>query len=287
MIHILAKRHVHTLADFASSNVLLAFDYDGTLAPIVSDPAVAHLPRSTRRLLASAADRYPCVVISGRARHDVAKRVGSVPVFHVSGNHGLEPWAQTAAYARRVKGWVRRLRERLASYSGVVVEDKTYSVTIHYRNAVHGRRMLAAIGEAVRELRGARSLGGQDAISLVPSGAPTKGAALERARRLLACDTAIYVGDDQTDEDAFSAARADRLLAIRIGARRRSRAPYYLRNQREIDDLLRALLAFRPLNPCFAPPGLRSPGFRRLVNACRVRCCDGPSSTTRAVREEA
>ncbi len=287
MIHILAKRHVHTLADFASSNVLLAFDYDGTLAPIVSDPAVARLPRATRHLLASAADRYPCVVISGRARHDVTKRVGRIPLFHVSGNHGLEPWGQTAGYARRVKGWVRRLRERLAAYSGVVVEDKTYSVTIHYRNAVHRRRMLAAIDEAVRGLRGARSLGGQDAISLVPSGAPTKGVALEQARLLLACDTAIYVGDDQTDEDAFSAAQADRLLAIRIGAQRRSRASYYLRNQSEIDDLLRALLAFRPLNPCLAPPGRRSPGFRRLFNACSAWCHDGLSIAHRAEREEA
>jgi len=249
MIHILAKRHVHTLADFASSNVLLAFDYDGTLAPIVSDPSVARLPRATRRLLASAAARYPCVVISGRARHDLMKRVGSIPVFHLSGNHGLEPWAQNDGYARRVEGWVRRLRTQLAPYSGVVVEDKTYSLTIHYRHARRRRLTIEAIDDAVRRLRGARSLGGKHAVSLVPSGAPTKGEALERARRLLACDTAIYVGDDQTDEDAFSAGRGDRLLAIRIGARRDSRAHYYLRSQREIDDLLRALLAFRPPHP--------------------------------------
>jgi trehalose 6-phosphate phosphatase len=247
MIHILAKRHVHTLAEFASSNVLLAFDFDGTLAPIVSDPSAARLRPATRRLLASVAARYPSVVISGRARHDLAKRVGGIPVFHLSGNHGLEPWGQTAGYARRVHVWVRRLREWLAPYAGVVVEDKTYSVTIHYRNAAHTLRTIAAIDAAVRRLRGARSLGGKDAISLVPVGAPTKGAALERARRLLACDTAVYVGDDQTDEDAFSAARPDRLLGIRIGALRGSRARYYLRRQTEIDSLLRALLVFRPL----------------------------------------
>ena len=258
MIHILAKRHVHTLADFASSNVLLAFDYDGTLAPIVSNPSVARVPRATRRLLASAAARYPCVVISGRARDDLIRRVGGIPVFHLSGNHGLEPWAQSTRYARRVARWVRRLRKGLAPYSGVVIEDKTYSVTIHYRHARQRRLTIAAIDDVVRSLRGARSLGGSHAVSLVPSGAPTKGAALERARRLLACDTAIYVGDDQTDEDAFSAAREDRLLAIRIGARRRSRARYYLRNQREIDDLLRALLAFRPLHPRLSPRNLRS-----------------------------
>ena len=100
---------------------------------------------------------------------------------------------------------------------------------------------------AVGGLRGARSIGGKHAISLVPRGAPTKGAALERARRLLGCDTAIYVGDDETDEDAFTAGRADRLLAIRVGMRQGSAARYRLRNQAEIDDLLAALLACRPL----------------------------------------
>jgi trehalose 6-phosphate phosphatase len=119
-------------------------------------------------------------------------------------------------------------------------------VTVHYRHAARQRRTVAAIDAAVRSPHGARSLGGKHAVSLVPRLAPTKGAALERARRLLACDTAIYAGDDQTDEDAFSAAHADGLLGIRVGARRQSQARYYLRNQAEIDALLRALLAFRP-----------------------------------------
>jgi hypothetical protein len=53
-------------------------------------------------------------------------------------------------------------------------------------------------------------------------------------RRLLACDTAIYVGDDDTDEDAFGSAGSHRLLAIRVG-------------RRAVDELLRLLLEFRPL----------------------------------------
>src|SRR5581483_12084952 len=79
MRHILAERHQPTLAGFASSNVLLGFDYDGTLAPIVADPAAARMRPSTRRLLASVARRYPSVVISGRARRDLVRRVGAVP----------------------------------------------------------------------------------------------------------------------------------------------------------------------------------------------------------------
>jgi trehalose 6-phosphate phosphatase len=87
MPHILAKRHIHKLANFASSNVLLGFDYDGTLAPLASNPGIARMRASTSRLLASVARRYPCVVISGRARDDLARHVGDIPVRQLSGNH--------------------------------------------------------------------------------------------------------------------------------------------------------------------------------------------------------
>jgi trehalose 6-phosphate phosphatase len=247
MRHILAKRHSHKLAEFASSNVLIAFDYDGTLAPIVPQPSLARMRPTTRRLLAAVARRYPCVVISGRARQDLARRVGAVPVWHLAGNYGLEPWAQDAAYPAQVKEWVRQLERTLPAHQGIAIENKTYSATIHYRQAKHQRRAVKAIKQAVSALRGARILGGKHAISLVPRDAPSKGIALERARRLLACDTAIYVGDDDTDEEAFVAGRPDRLLGVRIGARARSRARYHLKRQEEIDDFLETLLEFRPL----------------------------------------
>jgi trehalose 6-phosphate phosphatase len=243
--YILAKRNLPVLERFIASNVLVAFDFDGTLAPIVRDPAAARMRRSTRRLLGSVARRYPCVVISGRARLDLAKRVRSLSIVHLAGNHGLEPWGPHEEYRARVREWIQRLAPRLAGMSGVVVEDKTYSLTVHYRNARHPRQTLAAVRRALRTLRGARSLGGDRAVNLVPRGAPTKGAALERARQLFACDSAIYVGDDQTDEEVFRAKGIGRLLGIRVGMRAPSGAAYGLRNQGEIDALLRTLLALR------------------------------------------
>src|SRR5688572_22021573 len=244
---ILSKRYAHVLADFAAADVLVALDYDGTLAPIVSTPRKARMRPRTRQLLAAVAKRYPCVVISGRSRDDVTARVSSVPVWHVAGNHGLEPWGEQASYAARVREWVRTLRRRLADVDGVTIEDKTYSVTVHYRLARHRDRARRAVATAVRTLRAARVIGGCEAVNVMPRGAPHKGEALERARRLLACDKAIYVGDDETDEDAFAAARSDRLLSVRIGNARRSRATYRLKDQRQIDRFLRRLLALRPL----------------------------------------
>jgi trehalose 6-phosphate phosphatase len=246
MPHILTPRSIATLAHFASSNVLVAFDYDGTLAAIVSRPTRARMRARTERLLRAVAERYPCAVISGRMRADIERRIDRVPLRHVAGNHGVEPWGESEVHASRVRRWMPPLRRRLADYEGVVIEDKTYSVTVHYRHARRKRLAIRAIVDAARRLRGSRVMGGIQAVNVVPRGAPHKGIALERARNLLACDTIIYIGDDDTDEDAFRAANPDRLLAIRIGTKRRSRAHHWLKSQAEVDALLQTLLSLRP-----------------------------------------
>jgi trehalose 6-phosphate phosphatase len=245
MPNILGARQRSTLAHFATSNVLIAFDYDGTLAPVTSNPQRARMRARTTRLLSAVAERYPCVVISGRSRSDIARRVESIPVWHVAGNHGVEPWGESEIYASRVRAWMRPLERQTAGHAGVVVEDKTYSVTVHYRHARDKRDAVKVITEAARRLKGACVVVGSQAVTILPRGAPDKGIALERARTLLACDTIIYVGDDETDEAAFRAARPERLLAVRIGANRRSRARHWLRSQVDMDAFLQTLLSLR------------------------------------------
>jgi trehalose 6-phosphate phosphatase len=245
MHYLLAKRHVATLAHFASSNVVVAFDYDGTLAPTTGDPARARLRRRTRRLLGALALRYPCVVISGRCHDDVSMRLAGIPVWYVFGNHGAEPCSPDAVYANRVRRWADHLRRRLPTEPGLVVENKTYSLAIHYRHVRRKGDVVPLIHQAVAGLPGSRVIGGNQAINLLPREAPHKGTALERARRHLACDCAVYVGDDDTDEDAFAAAPPERLLAVRIGPSRATRAAYYLRTQSEVDSLLNTLIRLR------------------------------------------
>src|SRR5262245_9730135 len=92
MRRLLTPRNRELLRSFLQAKVLLAFDYDGTLAPIVTDPDQAYMRESTRNLLDHVARAYPCVVISGRARADVASRLGGAPVRDVVGNHGSEPF---------------------------------------------------------------------------------------------------------------------------------------------------------------------------------------------------
>lgn len=157
----------------------------------------------------------------------------------------MEPWGQNAAYARSVARWATTLKACLDGHAGVFVEQKTYSLTVHYRRARDKTRVVRVVNDAVRTLRGTRVVAGSQAVNVVPRGAPNKGVALRRVCRLLACDSAIFVGDDDTDEDAFGALPPSRLLAVHVGARGPTVAPFRLRNQLAIDDFLEVLRALR------------------------------------------
>jgi trehalose 6-phosphate phosphatase len=253
MKHLLSPRNLPLLERFAWSRALLAFDFDGTLAPIVVDPEAAQMRARTRELLVRAAGLYPTVVISGRTRADTRKRVAGVPLREVIGNHGAErgsePGRRPGREASDVRRWRTLLERQLAALPGVFIEDKGLSLSIHYRQSRQKKRaraaILAAVGAIVERQEPVRLMGGKQVVNLLPEGAPHKGMALERARARLACDTALYVGDDETDEDVFALDQPGRLLAVRVGARAVSRATYYLRGQREIDALLGFLIRAR------------------------------------------
>ena len=244
MKDILAPAQGPMLRQLAWSNLLLAFDYDGTLAPIVDRPQEARMRNRTRDLLEQVAHAYPCVVISGRSQEDVLKRVRGTGVFEVIGNHGLEPWRRTETLAKEVQRWVSLLRERLADVEGVNVENKSFSLAVHYRRAKSRSRARSAILAATAELDGARVVVGKCVVNVTTRGAPHKGTAAQIAKSHLRCDVAVYVGDDQSDEDVFALDDRDSLLTVRVGRDVTSRASFFIESQKAIDDLLARLLAF-------------------------------------------
>ena len=245
MSNILSRGSRDLLEQFAWSNVLLAFDFDGTLAPIVSEPERAAMRPRTRDLLSETARLYPIAIISGRAQPDVLDRVRGVPVGAVVGNHGAEPSRSSSRLALSVRRWLPALRAQLGQLKGVVIEDKRFSVAIHYRHSREKKAVRVRIAAATSALDGARIIPGKEVVNLLPLGAPHKGVALERERARFGCDTAIYVGDDDTDEDVFALDQPGRLLSIRVGFKRDSAASYYVESQRRVDELLRTLLTLR------------------------------------------
>jgi trehalose 6-phosphate phosphatase len=243
---ILAPEYISALRSFAQSRVLLAFDYDGTLSPIAPTPQSAHLPATTKELLVRVAAQYSMVVISGRALDDISVRVGDIGVRYVFGNHGFE-WSggKTRPPRAQVHQWVDQLREQLSGHPGVFVEDKTHSLSVHYRLAPDNERALQFILPIVQTLPDVRIIPGAAAVNLLPTHGANKGVALRRALEETGCEKAIYVGDDDTDEDAFGALKRDLLLTIRIGSSCTSRAKYHLESQESIDSLLRELIDAR------------------------------------------
>jgi len=227
----------------AAERTLCAFDFDGTLAPIVSHPDRARMLVRTRRLLERLAGVYPCAVISGRARANLVRRLGGVRIAHTIGNHGAETAQPSTASRRLTQSWLLALTPALAPLPGVWIEDKGFSLALHYRQARAKGEARRAILDAVRALKGARTLGGKQVVNVLPASAPGKGAALARLRDRLRCEAVLYVGDDENDEEAFDL-EGD-VVAVRIGRARNSGARYFLKNQSEIDALLELMVGLR------------------------------------------
>jgi trehalose 6-phosphate phosphatase len=241
MPYALADPERRALAELLRGNTLIALDYDGTLAPIAPRPEDALLPEPTRQLLNRLARRRPVVVLTGRSRMDALRFLAGVAVIEVIGSHGVETaGSPLTRFLSRVEGWRLELRDRLHSLAGVRLEDKRYSLAVHYRQAPDPGAARAAISAAVQDLRGARIVTGKKVLNVVPEEAPDKGAALLAACDRLGCDRAVFVGDDDTDESAFAA--GERVIGIRVGPSLRSAARHYLHAQDEIDALLQLFL---------------------------------------------
>lgn len=232
------------LLRFSGTGTLLAFDYDGTLASIADHPDAAHMRASTRQLMTSIVRHYPSIVITGRARRDLRQFLTGIRPIAVVGNHGLEVVGRTPRrFVERVRHWRHQLAGRLDPIPGMVIEDKRHSLSVHYRHCETPAAAGKAVMEAALELEGVRLIGGKSVLNLLPKEAPHKGTALLSAMKHRGCRRAIYIGDDDTDEDVFALPRTGRILPVRVGHRRDSMAQFYLRDQPEMDRLLKHLLS--------------------------------------------
>ncbi len=246
MRNLLAPANAPVLAQMAWARVLVAFDFDGTLAPIVADRDSAFMRPITSALFAEVCTLYPCAIISGRSKSDVSARLDNASVKYVIGNHGLEPGAQLGEFEGEIAQARSLLEKALNGAGGVDVEDKRYSLALHYRRSRNKRASRKAIQDAVSALPvPMRIVPGKLVVNVIPARAPNKGEALLSLRSLENADTALYVGDDVTDEDVFELDQPGRLLSVRVGESRTSAAAYFLRNQNETDRLLTRLIALR------------------------------------------
>jgi len=259
----------------ARDRALLVFDFDGTLAPIVEDRAQATMRSETRALLRATALLYPCAVISGRMRSDVAARVSDVPLVAVIGCHGAEAGfgPLDRSLQRRVASWRGELERALRGCAGIEIEDKRFSIAVHTRRARSRPEAERRVRSAAAMLDGAVVFGGHAVVNVLPEDAPTKGDAVRQLCERFGTRIAMYVGDDRTDEEAFRAEVVG--MSILVGGERDSSAGYRLADQSHVDALLCALVAAR------ARQDGRGDRWEGLVRAMGPRTAPQPSRAAR------
>lgn len=255
MIDLFSAAGQDAVARLACERTLYAFDFDGTLAPIVDRPDAARAHPETERRLRALAARVPTAIVTGRAADDLRSRIDFAPL-HVIGNHGAEGLPAslqdaTALAASRaiVRSWIAAWPALLARHArdpNIVVEPKAYSLSVHYRHSGDHAAAVRAIESAIRALEPApRVIAGKCVFNLLPEAAPDKGNALRSLVEFERCSAAFFVGDDVTDEAAFADAPPS-WVTVCVGRSDDSRARYFIDDQDAIDrciDLLFASIA--------------------------------------------
>lgn len=237
----------------ARPGLLCAFDFDGTLAPIVRDPGQVAVPAAVLWRLERLAARTTVAIITGRSVADLQHRL-PLETHYVVGNHGLEGLpdteAQASAWRAACGAWEAALgaalaRERRAA-AGIFIENKGCSLSLHYRTAPDRAAAAQWLAMLCRELApAAHVIGGKCVFNLLPEAGINKGYALERLIESCGAHAALYVGDDVTDEDVFRLQRPD-LIGVRIERDPASSAQFFLPHRLDLVRLLDGLLSRLP-----------------------------------------
>jgi trehalose 6-phosphate phosphatase len=193
----------------------ILFDIDGTLAPIVDQPAAATVPEPTRQLLIALSRRYGQVAcVSGR-RASEARAMVAIGTISYLGSHGAEllrAGTTEAVIDPELEGWAQRIREFAREVDTtdlrrrrVTLEDKGAIAAFHWRGAPDQEAARGAIDAiaAKAESAGLRTHWGRKVLEVRPPVRIDKGAGIRSFLEDLDVDAALYAGDDVTDLDAF------------------------------------------------------------------------------------
>lgn len=182
---------------------LLAFDFDGTLAPIRDDPAEVRIERAAAALLAETTQMEGVVVaiVSGRDADDLAARVNA-PGAYLIGSHGLEVRAPGGLVVRSTPPLEIELHSELGreiAASGMRLETKKHALALHWRGIPY--EAIAPVVEMFRRWAIDARLDVIEGRCVVEARRPGGGKeeALRWLARAVAASRVVYAGDDITD----------------------------------------------------------------------------------------
>jgi trehalose 6-phosphate phosphatase len=186
-----------------TGSTLLAFDFDGTLAPICDDPAEARIDRAAVAMLAQTTQMEGVVVaiVSGRDADDLARRVPTPGVYLIA-SHGLEIRAPGGLLVRDSAPMRAHLPDELLQEihaSGLRLERKKHGVALHWRGVPY--EAIAPVADSLREWARRHALDVLDGRCVVEArcGGAGKEEALLWLMRAVGAERVVYAGDDLTD----------------------------------------------------------------------------------------
>jgi trehalose-phosphatase len=225
-------------------STLLAFDFDGTLAPIRDDPSAVRIDRGAAALLNEATHLEGVVVaiVTGRDADDLAARV-DVPSAYLIASHGLEIRAPGGLLVRDTPALTLDLEPDLVreiAASGLRLETKKHAIALHWRGVPY--EAIAPTVDLFREWSRAARLDLIEGRCVVE--ARCRGAGKEDGLRWLTravgASRVIYAGDDTTDFGALQFA-AERGRGVFVASSERVSPPgvTVVRSFRELFRLVR------------------------------------------------
>jgi trehalose 6-phosphate phosphatase len=198
---------------------LIAVDFDGTLAPIVEDPAAARAtPDATAALARLARLAGTVAIVTGRPAADAAAFAGVAAAGDVIvlGHYGLQRWERGQLSSPQPPPGLSQARAELAAVlvaegagEGTFVEDKGEALAVHTRRAADPQGELARLRGPLAGLAARTGLAlepGRLVLELRPPGTD-KGAAIMELAAERAPAAILFCGDDLGDGPAFAAVR--------------------------------------------------------------------------------
>ncbi|MFH1782610.1 MAG: trehalose-phosphatase [Candidatus Omnitrophota bacterium] len=237
-----------------SKNILLFLDYDGTLTPIVSRPQDAKFSFSVKKLLKKLKKhpKFSLAIISGRSLKDVKAMVGIDGLIY-AGNHGLEveaPFKVSVPDVTKAGSILRQISlvliRKLKDIEGVKVENKTYTLSLHFRLVKPSKRKIVEgiFEETVKDFVDSKKIkvsSGKMVFEVRPPIKWGKGNIVLEILKKKKKSLVFYLGDDVTDEDAFKAIKL-KGISIFVGpGKTKSRADYFLKNTKGVESFLKLL----------------------------------------------
>ncbi len=242
---ILFNQTLEKLIPIGSENILFLFDFDGTLSPIIPNHNEAKMEDSTFSLFQKLSEISKTGILTGRSISDVKNRIPK-NILYLIGEHGIESDFKYIdneilnLIQDQISNLYSHLIKSIKPLKGIEIERKKYSLTIHYRNIEHPILSLKDLFNNSEFLVTFEVKNGDKVFNIFSKNSPNKGTSVIHLFHEFQFDKIFCIGDDLTDEDVFQI-KDERIVSIKIGNPKNTKAKYNISLQKEIDKYLESL----------------------------------------------